>query len=100
MWPQMLFTQSWKARESATRRPCPPRPLVRPRAPIDSCGDLLLTRAMDSLRELRDTMASTHQKPPALFVSLNGRLRGAVLGIALTAFLVPVTLATDSPGET
>jgi len=45
-------------------------------------------------------MASTHQKSPALFLPLNGRRRGAVLGIALTAFLVPVTLATDSPGET
>jgi tetratricopeptide (TPR) repeat protein len=45
-------------------------------------------------------MAPTHQQSPAFFIPLSGHLRGIVLGIALTVFFLPVTWATDNPGDT
>ena len=45
-------------------------------------------------------MAPVHQQAPTFIIGLSGLIRGIVSGIALTVFLVPVSVATDSPGET
>ena len=45
-------------------------------------------------------MAPTHQQSRAFFIPLSDHLRGIVLGTALTVFFLPVTWATDNPGDT